>query len=89
VHHAGGSDAGRPARGTRGGGRGRTPLGGRSIAVAAWDITEHKIAERSLRTSERLNREIISGLLEGVMVVDTARAWLLANERRRGCSGSR
>jgi len=49
-----------------------TPLGGRSIAVAAWDITEHKIAERSLRTSERLNREIISGLLEGVMVVDTS-----------------
>ena len=40
-----------------------TPLGGRSIAVAAWDITEHKVAERSLRASERLNREIISGLL--------------------------
>ena len=57
-----------------------TPLGGRSIAVAAWDITEHKIAERSLRTSERLNREIISGLLEGVMVVDTDARVVLANE---------
>ncbi len=57
-----------------------TPLGGRSIAVAAWDITEHKVAERSLRASERLNREIISGLLEGVVVVDTDTRVVLANE---------
>src|SRR4051812_2101423 len=57
-----------------------TPLGGRSIAVAAWDITEHKVAERSLRASERLNREIISGLLEGVLVVDTDTRVVLANE---------
>ena len=57
-----------------------TPLGGRSISVAAWDITEHKVAERSLRASERLNREIISGLLEGVMVVDTDTRVVLANE---------
>src|SRR5262245_44133906 len=47
-----------------------TPLGGRSIAVTAWDITEHKLVERSLRASERLSREIVSGLLEGVMEVD-------------------
>src|SRR3954462_7950711 len=57
-----------------------TPLGGRSISVAAWDITEHKVAERSLRASERLNREIISGLLEGVLVVDTGTRVVLANE---------
>jgi diguanylate cyclase (GGDEF)-like protein/PAS domain S-box-containing protein len=57
-----------------------TPLGGRSIAVAAWEITEHKIVERSLRASERLNREIISGLLEGVLVVDTDTRVVLANE---------
>src|SRR3954465_7869026 len=57
-----------------------TPLGGRSISVAAWDITEHKVAERSLRGAERLNREIISGLLEGVVVVDTGTRVVLANE---------
>jgi diguanylate cyclase (GGDEF)-like protein/PAS domain S-box-containing protein len=57
-----------------------TPLGGRSIAVAAWDITEHKLVERSLRASERLSREIVSGLLEGVMVVDTHTRVVLANE---------
>ncbi len=57
-----------------------TPLGGRSIAVAAWDITEHKLAERSLRASERLNREIVSGLLEGVVVADADARVVLANE---------
>jgi diguanylate cyclase (GGDEF)-like protein/PAS domain S-box-containing protein len=57
-----------------------TPLGGRSIAVAAWDITEHKLVERSLRASERLSREIVSGLLEGVMVIDTRTRVVLANE---------
>jgi diguanylate cyclase (GGDEF)-like protein/PAS domain S-box-containing protein len=54
-----------------------TPLGGRTIVVAAWDITEHKHAQRS---SERLNREIVAGLLEGVLVVDTDARVVLANE---------
>jgi diguanylate cyclase (GGDEF)-like protein/PAS domain S-box-containing protein len=53
-----------------------TPLGGRSIAVAAWDVTEHKVAERNLRA----HREVVSGLLEGVMVVDTDARVVLINE---------
>ncbi len=57
-----------------------TPLGGTSIAVAAWNITEHKVAERSLRASERLNRQIVSGLLEGVLVADANSRVVLANE---------
>ncbi len=52
-----------------------TPLGGRSVAVAAWDITGHKVAERNLRA----HREVVSGLLEGVMVVDTDARVVLIN----------
>src|SRR3954454_24583907 len=48
-----------------------TPLGGRSVLAAASNITEAKLAERSLRDSERLNRSILAGLQEGVVVVDT------------------
>jgi diguanylate cyclase (GGDEF)-like protein/PAS domain S-box-containing protein len=57
-----------------------TPLGGRSLLATYWDVTEHKLAERSLRASERLSREIVSGLLEGVLVVDTSARVVLANE---------
>jgi diguanylate cyclase (GGDEF)-like protein/PAS domain S-box-containing protein len=57
-----------------------TPLGGRSVLTTYWDVTEHKVAERSLRASERLNREIISGLLEGVLVVDIEARVVIANE---------
>ena len=53
-----------------------TPLGGRSVAVAAWDITEDKVAERNLHAY----REIVSGLLEGVMVVDTHTRVVLIND---------
>ena len=48
-----------------------TPLGEGSILVAYWDYTAQKQHERSLKASERLNREILSGLQEGVVVVDT------------------
>ena len=57
-----------------------TPLGARSILVAYWDITAQKLHERSLRASERLNREILSGLQEGVVVVDTDARVVVANE---------
>jgi diguanylate cyclase (GGDEF)-like protein/PAS domain S-box-containing protein len=57
-----------------------TPLGGRSLLATYWDVTEHKLAERSLRASERLSREIVTGLLEGVLVVDTSARVVLANE---------
>ncbi len=57
-----------------------TPLGGRSILVAYWDVTAQKQHERSLRASERLNREILSGLQEGVVVVDTNARVVVANE---------
>jgi diguanylate cyclase (GGDEF)-like protein/PAS domain S-box-containing protein len=53
-----------------------TPLGGRSVAVSAWDITEDKVAERNLHAY----REIVSGLLEGVMVVDTQTRVVLIND---------
>jgi PAS domain-containing protein len=57
-----------------------TALGGRTVVATAWDISEHKLAERSLRASERLNREIVAGLLEGVLVVDTNARVVLAND---------
>lgn len=57
-----------------------TPLGGRSILVAFWDYTEQKAHERTLRASERLNREILSGLQEGVVVIDTDARVVVANE---------
>ena len=43
-----------------------TPLGGRQAVAAYWDVTE-----RTQRASEQLNREIVAGLQEGVVVVDT------------------
>src|SRR5207253_7886563 len=57
-----------------------TPLGGCSILCAYWDITAQKAHERSLRASEQLNREILSGLQEGVLVVDTDTRVVVANE---------
>ena len=57
-----------------------TPLGGTSILSAFWDITAQKAHERSLRASEQLNREILSGLQEGVLVVDTDTRVVVANE---------
>jgi diguanylate cyclase (GGDEF)-like protein/PAS domain S-box-containing protein len=57
-----------------------TPLGGCSMLATFWDVTEHKLAERSLRASERLSREIVAGLLEGVLVVDTQARVVLAND---------
>src|SRR6478735_4531041 len=57
-----------------------TPLGDCSILIAYWDFTAQKQHERSLRASERLNREILSGLQEGVVVVDTEARVVVANE---------
>jgi diguanylate cyclase (GGDEF)-like protein/PAS domain S-box-containing protein len=57
-----------------------TPLGGCSILVAYWDITAQKAHERSLRASEQLSREILSGLQEGVVVVDTDTRVVVVNE---------
>jgi diguanylate cyclase (GGDEF)-like protein/PAS domain S-box-containing protein len=57
-----------------------TPLGAGSILAAYWNITAQKLHERSLRASERLNREILSGLQEGVVVSDTAGRVVVANE---------
>jgi diguanylate cyclase (GGDEF)-like protein/PAS domain S-box-containing protein len=57
-----------------------TPLGGCSILAAFWDITAQKEHERSLRESEQLNREILSGLQEGVLVVDTDTRVVVINE---------
>src|SRR4051794_1280998 len=57
-----------------------TPLGGRSILAAYSDITAHKAHERSLRASEQLNREILAGLQEGVVVVDPDTRVVVAND---------
>jgi diguanylate cyclase (GGDEF)-like protein/PAS domain S-box-containing protein len=57
-----------------------TPLGAGSILAAYWNITAQKLHERSLKASERLNREILSGLQEGVVVVDTQARVVVANE---------
>jgi diguanylate cyclase (GGDEF)-like protein/PAS domain S-box-containing protein len=56
-----------------------TPIGGRSMLAATWNITEGKLAERSLRDSERLNRSILANLQEGVIVVDTGARIVTAN----------
>jgi len=56
-----------------------TPLGGRKILVAIRNVTEAKQAERGLRDSERLNRSIVAGLQEGVIVADTEARIVLAN----------
>ena len=57
-----------------------TPLGGVAVLVAYWDITLQKAHEASLVASEQLNREILSGLQEGVLVVDTDTRVVVANE---------
>src|SRR3954451_1863608 len=57
-----------------------TPLGGASILVAFYDITARKVHEQSLRASEDLNREILSRLQEGVIVVDTDARIVVAND---------
>src|SRR3954467_1983774 len=57
-----------------------TPLGDRRMLVAFYDITAQKAHEQSLRASEVLNREILSGLQEGVIVIDTDARIVVANE---------
>src|SRR4051812_22359824 len=57
-----------------------TALGGTAILAAYSDISARKRHERSLRASEQLNREILSGLQEGVIVVDTDARIVVANE---------
>src|SRR4051812_32167279 len=57
-----------------------TPLGGTAILAAYNDITAAKRHEHSLRASEQLNREILSGLQEGVIVVDTDQRVVVVNE---------
>jgi diguanylate cyclase (GGDEF)-like protein/PAS domain S-box-containing protein len=55
------------------------PYGERRALVSAIDITEEKAQRRSLEASERLNRSILSGLQEGVVVVDPNGRIVLAN----------
>src|SRR4051812_15734836 len=57
-----------------------SPLGGRSVLAALWNITRSKRHERELRESERLNAAILAGLQEGVVVVDTQGCMVAANE---------
>ena len=57
-----------------------TPLGDSAILAAYWDVTARKAHARSLHASERLNREILSGLQEGVVVVDTDTRVVVVNE---------
>jgi diguanylate cyclase (GGDEF)-like protein/PAS domain S-box-containing protein len=57
-----------------------TPLGAGMILAAYHDITARKAHERSLVASEQLNREILSGLQEGVIVVDTDARVVVVNE---------
>src|SRR4051794_25819343 len=57
-----------------------TPLGGSTILTAYYDISAAKAHQRSLVASEQLNREILSGLQEGVLVVDTDQRVVVANE---------
>ncbi len=57
-----------------------TPLGRRTVLVAFADITARKVHEHSLRASEQLNREILAGLQEGVMVVDMDGRVVVAND---------
>jgi diguanylate cyclase (GGDEF)-like protein/PAS domain S-box-containing protein len=56
-----------------------TPIGGRSVLAAVWNITEAKQAERKLRESLRLGRSILAHLQEGVVVVDTDTRVVTAN----------
>src|SRR4051794_8576569 len=57
-----------------------TPLGGVTILAAYYDITARKAHERSLVASEQLNRQILSGLQEGVIVVDTDARVVVVNQ---------
>lgn len=57
-----------------------TPLGGATVLAAYMDITARKAHERSLRASEALNGEILSGLQEGVVVVDMDTRVVVVNE---------
>jgi diguanylate cyclase (GGDEF)-like protein/PAS domain S-box-containing protein len=56
-----------------------TPLGHRQVLTSVRNVTETKLAERGLRDSERLNRSIVAGLQEGVVVIDTEARIVLAN----------
>jgi diguanylate cyclase (GGDEF)-like protein/PAS domain S-box-containing protein len=56
-----------------------TPLGNRQVLTSVRNVTEAKLAERGLRDSERLNRSIVAGLQEGVIVLDTDARIVLAN----------
>jgi diguanylate cyclase (GGDEF)-like protein/PAS domain S-box-containing protein len=56
-----------------------TPYGERRVLVSATNVTDTKAQQRSLQASERLNRSILSGLQEGVVVVDTHGRIVLAN----------
>jgi diguanylate cyclase (GGDEF)-like protein/PAS domain S-box-containing protein len=55
------------------------PYGERQVLVSPTNITQAKVNQRSLNASERLNRAILSGLQEGVVVVDTNARIVLAN----------
>ncbi len=55
------------------------PYGERRALVSATNVTQAKAQARSLEASERLNRSILSGLQEGVVVVDTSSQIVLAN----------
>jgi diguanylate cyclase (GGDEF)-like protein/PAS domain S-box-containing protein len=49
------------------------------VLVSATNVTAEKAQQRSLEASERLNRSILSGLQEGVVVVDIHGRIVLAN----------
>src|SRR6201986_2419604 len=55
------------------------PYGERRVLVSAVNVTHAKAQARSLEASERLNRSILSGLQEGVVVVDTNSRIVMAN----------
>jgi diguanylate cyclase (GGDEF)-like protein/PAS domain S-box-containing protein len=55
------------------------PYGERRALVSATNVTQAKAQARSLEASERLNRSILSGLQEGVVVVDTKSQIVLCN----------
>lgn len=57
-----------------------TPLGHETVLVAFADITARKAHEDSLRASEQLNREILAGLQEGVIVLDMDGRVVVAND---------
>ncbi len=66
-----------------------TPLGERRILAAYTNVTDHKRRELELRASERLNREILAGLQEGVVVVNTEGRVVAANEAAARLFGMR